>query len=533
MVRDKKNKGFHSFSDFITNSGMEFEKTVETVVRKDENMANNRLFVWNFEAADLEEMVDLFEIYKGEAIGESSRQKLNSALLRKMNNMLREGFNPIECMLYASKVINHKLLNDKLVQDILAERIRDVYIKREAETIDILKNIMEMWTWIPQLRIVIVSIGLIGENEELLDLVSLNYGEDESLKDRAFHAFMQNKSLSNLERALKIIANLQNTEDDQIMGRRFMKEVSGFGWEGMKIIEKYNDHPAMSRAGRAVIKKIMIKNGTMVEDVNDDGMYREALATKSSKDDMAFKDFMEDCREKQDRRACFLCRFSRADAGQFLKEVLENSGELDAAARNDALISLAIIGQKGYHQAAAIIKHAYQEDDDNYAPIIAEVILGDRSAGKKMVDIWCEKKEFELFSLFGILRTSNFRFYDESLKEFQGILDTRFRELVEKKDFYALEILTGNLEILWDKKLYFILSMDLLKYMQKLLTEYANGERNELPEAIVISMINTVVHSWSGSVETAIFQLFHNSENPRVQQMSYKILQAREVQAPK
>ena len=57
-------KAFNSFSDFLENAGMEFEKTVETISRQDENIANNRLFVWNFEAVDLQEMVDIFEVFQ-------------------------------------------------------------------------------------------------------------------------------------------------------------------------------------------------------------------------------------------------------------------------------------------------------------------------------------------------------------------------------------------------------------------------------------------------------------------------------------
>ena len=57
-------KGFNSFKDFFDNSDVKFEAPVETISRQDENMANNRLFVWNFESVDLEEMVDIFELYK-------------------------------------------------------------------------------------------------------------------------------------------------------------------------------------------------------------------------------------------------------------------------------------------------------------------------------------------------------------------------------------------------------------------------------------------------------------------------------------
>ena len=439
-------------------------------------------------------------------------------------------------MLYASKVINQKLRNDRAVQELLAERIRDIYIKREEETQDILKNIMEMWTWIPQLKVVITAIGLIGDQDELLDLVLLNYGEDENLKDRAFYAFMQNKTLNNLERALKIITNLENTEEDHILGRRFVKEFDGFGYEGYNMIKKYHEHPAVTRTGRKYIRTLIIRIGDTdpgTDSGGDGGIYRDSLAKKSVSDDMAFKDFLEDCREHRDRKAAFLCRFSRAEIGQFLKEMLEEPERLDSGIRNDAIISLAMAGRKGYHPAAAIIKDCYLENEENYAPIVGETILGEPAAIRRLIQFFCEARDYELYGLFRILSTANLRYYTDSLNMIQSLIYESFTEFAAQKDYESLGILTGNLNVLWEKRLYFLLSAEMLKYIQKLLLDYAEGREEGLTEEIVIAMIGVIVHSWGNSVEDVIFCLLHHAESKKVQQMSYKILQGKDVQAPK
>ena len=75
---------YNSFEE-LGNSGIEFQKRIETVEYEDENVANNRLFVWQFERADLEEFVRMFEIYKGRPINGNSRQELNGSLSKKMN----------------------------------------------------------------------------------------------------------------------------------------------------------------------------------------------------------------------------------------------------------------------------------------------------------------------------------------------------------------------------------------------------------------------------------------------------------------
>ena len=115
----------------------------------------------------------------------------------------------------------------------------------------------------------------------------------------------------------------------------------------------------------------------------------------------------------------------------------------------------------------------------------------------------------------------------------QSLIYESFTEFAAQKDYESLGILTGNLNVLWEKKLYFLLSAEMLKYIQKLLLDYAEGREEGLTEEIVIAMIGVIVHSWGNSVEDVIFCLLHHAESKKVQQMSYKILQGKDVQAPK
>ena len=97
----------------LESAEIEIHRTVEMIDPRDENIVNNRVFVWNFERDDLNEFINYFRIYRNMQINADSRQKLNSRLNSKVNAMLNEGYIPIECMLYASKVINSKLRNDR------------------------------------------------------------------------------------------------------------------------------------------------------------------------------------------------------------------------------------------------------------------------------------------------------------------------------------------------------------------------------------------------------------------------------------
>ena len=190
-------------------------------------------------------------------------------------------------------------------------------------------------------------------------------------------------------------------------------------------------------------------------------------------------------------------------------------------------------GRKGYHPAAAIIKDCYLENEENYAPIVGETILGEPAAIRRLIQFFCEARDYELYGLFRILSTANLRYYTDSLNMIQSLIYESFTEFAAQKDYESLGILTGNLNVLWEKKLYFLLSAEMLKYIQKLLLDYAEGREEGLTEEIVIAMIGIIVHSWGNSVEDVIFCLLHHAESKKVQQMSYKILQGKDVQAPK
>lgn len=527
----KSERRYNSFADFFAEGQYELKRDVEVAIHNDENIANNRLFVWNFEEVDLEEYLEYFKIYKSTQINVASRQNLSGNLMRKMNAMIREGYNPVECMLYASKIINMRLRNDTELQIILGERIKDVYIKQSAETISVLENIMDMWTWAPQIKVVITAIGLIGDNQELLDKMMINYAEDPSYKKKVFYALLENKSLVNLERILKIIMNLQDNEEDNAIGRAFTKEITYFGYEGIKMIAKYYENPAISRIGTRVLKRIMLKEGVISDPNGDDELYRKNLANKSAKDDLAFKDFREECYERYDDDAFFLARFSRVEIGEFLKDAIEDK-KLTDTQRDTAIISLGIIGGKGYQPAEAILDKCEKRGCNEYAVTIAKVILGDKAYAQKLAQYMSVSKDYELSDLYRVIRASGIVNSPSVKKLVQDALEDEFINLLEKRDYQKLEYLTGNFQMFHDKKLWAFLSWNMLEDMREVLMIYSkNG--TDLPTSIAISLIETVVPNWSNDVEKTIFTLYKNSDNSKVRELSYKKLKERKIEAPK
>ncbi len=520
----------NSFKEFFENNDIETYREVETAVHKDENIANNRLFVWNFEEVDLEEFLEYFRIFKNSTSNLSTRQQLNTKLMRKMNLMSREGYNPIECMLYASKTINIKLQNDRELREILAERIKDIYIKQDTETEAVLKNIIGIWPWVPQIKVVITAIGLIGDNSELLDSILLNYGEDQIYKLEVFHALMQNKNQNNLERIMKIIMNLQDTDEDIKIKNVFKKGINRFGYEGFKMIEKYYENPGMSKMGRKILTDIMLKNDNFIDN-NNEKLYRKNLASKSEKDDSAFKEFWDDCNSNCNQDALYLARFSRAEMGEFLKTALERKN-LGYRERNTAIISMALIYLKGYTPAEAILNVCEKKGNNDYAICVAEVIMGKENYATKLIDTFCEKKDYELSELYGILKSSGIINYRDSIELIQEEIEKRFQTLLEEEEYNQLDCLTSNLQMFWKQKMYALISKNMLEKIKNVLIIYSDNTI-PVPQGIIISLIEIITPSWNSGVERVLFALYKKSNNQKIQELSYKKLKEREFAPPK
>ena len=85
---------------------------------------------------------------------------------------------PIECMLYASLVINSRFSNDASLYDYIGREISDILDYSETMkkiSCGVINHILKNWNWSNQIKCLISGIGLYGKDVELirnvLDLV--------------------------------------------------------------------------------------------------------------------------------------------------------------------------------------------------------------------------------------------------------------------------------------------------------------------------------------------------------------------------
>ncbi len=519
----------------LASAEIEIHRTVETIDPRDENIVNNRVFVWNFERADLDEFINYFRLYRGMQVNADSRQKLNSRLNGKVNSMLNEGYIPIECMLYASKVINSRITNDHELIEILAERIRDVYLRKTDASIEVFNNILDKWSsWIPLLKIVITAIGLIGDNDELLDILFQRFSSDEQLKITVFFAFMKNKNASNLDRAMKIVMGLQeNVQIDERIGRAFTKEFIKFGQLGAKALEKYRDNPGMSKLGRRIFNKIQIESGvsTDAEDSELDASY-SILARNSKNDHDAYLKFLQFCEETNDKhQAAFLCRFSSADVVEdFLKDYLLDT-TTKTYSREVGLISLAYLKSSGYKDAKDLIREFKDRRECRDGYLIAMMIVNDAEAIQNFVDLLTREPDHKLGKFFGLLRNATLQSSGQALTSIQQEIVNRLYTLLRGNNFQAMDVFTSNLKIFWDQRLFYLLSDTCLRNINSAIWDYTKG-LIRLDENVVISLIAIGLHRYNNEFEGILFELYRSTELPKLKNFIFRSLKERDIKAP-
>lgn len=527
------------FKDKIDNGELVVKEAIETVDEKDENIANNRLFVWNFEKKHLSAFIDIFDRYNSKSTNISSRRILQSEIEGIVNDMIRSGYNPVECLLYASKVINMKLQNDRTLRNVISEEIRDIYKRQKDETIKVIEHIIDMWTWTPQIKIVISSIGYIGDNEQLFDKILNTYGEDDIYKLEVFYALFDNKTPENLERCLKIIISLKDLKEDNIIAKRFVDGVDCLGALGIEAVRKYANTPGVSKYGKKVLHKVMLKYDDNLDFSENDQMYLKQLVKRSFNEDEAYIEFLDYClkhyKSKNNNDVFFFSRFAKISiAEDFLIKVLQENKISNQHNINTAIISLGYLGSKGADVLNAL-KMLETKPSNEYAVLVAYILMYNRLKNnfyiERLVDIFANNKEYELGELYNVLKNADMAKNTFILPYIQRALVDKFYELVHKRNYSSLRFLTLNLQLFSSVKLFSFISEDLHSMIYDFLKNYVESYTN-IKSDIIINLINVIACKWNQNVEKIMFMLYR-SQDMKVQQVALKKLQERDIQPPK
>lgn len=526
-------EGNFLFKEFFKNQEPIIDAKLVFNAPKNENLAQNRMFVWAFNRSDLNEFTEIFFNYRGRMTSFEARRNLKQVLLRKMRAMLSADYNPIECMLYASKILNQYLSSDTSLQRILAELIYDCYLQSKENSVAIIKNIFKMWTWTPQIKATILAVGMIGSNEELLDELMARYSHLAEYKKIVYYAMKEKHTIENTERILKIITSLGETDEDLFIGRDYQKESDSLGADDLDLIEIWQSKPGISKTGRVILTNILLRKGKKTS--KNQHLYYRTLANRSAKDDVAYKEFEAYCYKVNDSNAIYLCRFSNPRIGDYLKQVIEDPST-SLKFRGSAIISLAFAGNKGYKKTKDILSYCEKNFDKNHEPylLMANLLLGSKTAGPKMAELLSSKDARDLKELFVALKDSNLvNMQGDAYAAFQTAIVKEFNFLYKEKDQEALSLYLKNLSLFWNYKCYNLISHQARIQMCLALEDFLTKD-NGLSVKDLLSMIDIVSKRIDPQVEETLIKILNNNKTPYlVQNKCHEKLSMIEVTPPK
>ncbi len=510
---------------------LEFRQQIETHMQADENSADTRLFVWNFAPNDIKKFVGIFENFNRRPDSDMSRRNLNNDLYKKCNSMLAENCLPIECMLYASKVINSKF--DDELENILAERIEAVYRTNGDETIEVLKHICDYWTWTPQLRAAIIAIGMIGESEELFDRIN-RFVDNYELKKSVFRAFLQKKTPENLDRAMGIVINLKNSDDvDKQLSEMLINEFNGFAGTGLNVLKEHlSSSYAISKLGVSTLNKIARNLGIAIGD-----KYLDELARRSRDEDPAYNEFLALCHQKNDDEVAFRCRFSRQEIiADFLAPLMKSENALKIT-KDNALISIAQLSSlkrsdsKMVPTTKAIIKEYQSNPENQLVCIVAGLLVGDRDAIENFAKLLSLEPERKIHDLYSFLNNASIT-KKLILTSIQRAICDHFIETFRTGYMIEMENFASNLQTFKARNVGELISDRCLKEINAVLLNYIR-DGSTLSDKAVIGLISTGIGYSKNNFAELLFQIYAKTQSTKVRSHARKLLLQMDTLDPK
>ena len=517
--------------------------SIEKHEHADENSADTRVFTWKFAPDDLKKFIEVFRAYNGRTDSDMSRKILGNGLQTQCAAMLKAKCLPVECMLYASKVSNEHMSDDTV--NVIAASIKAVYNGRKQETADVLAHILNSWTWIPQMRITIVAVGLIRERDELFDYM-MPLAAIDMLKKSVAWTLMQSKTKANLDRAMSIVIGLRaGSNIDKDIGEMFEKEFSGFTALGIDFLKEYlgdyikNPDVFNSNFGRGTIKDIM--RDLQIE---PDEHYIDELAQRSRDDDRAYEEFLSICREKNDENLTFIARFSRKSLiDDFLEPLIRCEGA-SLSAKNNALISAAQLAYSKGSDKSRYIKRVqdllreYQQFPEyEYSCLMGLLIINDQHAVGELITLLKQKSSKELFTMYTAMNSATLVKSRNMLPRLQAEIYKALVDTFRRGTVIEMAHLASNLQVFNRRNVEELISVDTVREINKILLEYANNT-SLLTNYAAIGLINAGMNFIQSNdfarpeFIKVLFKLYDQRSNFRIRNVAADCLRKMDIDPP-
>lgn len=131
---------------------------------------NKKMFFYNFDREDLDEYLDIIQQFSQASDQEKYKRFFLERLQRKNKEMLYKKLFPLECLLYASRVVSKRIEEDEDLVDLIVGSLQDMnlsQLENQENIAETLKNIFTVWDWEEQILIALMYCGVVAKDEIL------------------------------------------------------------------------------------------------------------------------------------------------------------------------------------------------------------------------------------------------------------------------------------------------------------------------------------------------------------------------------
>lgn len=473
----------------------------------------NRMFTNNFSKESVKILDRTFsKLLNGEVKGIKIDLVLNE--IEKISRDMRMSSEyPLEAILYSSKRINKILENNDILIDKLGDLLKEIYEISPIRNKEAVIYILDNWNWIPQLNIIINTVGKMND-DDLLEKVSRVKNVEN--KFEVFKCLMNSKNKDYIGEILKTISLTEwgSQVDNKIVKNFHNFYELNFGQIGIDKAMDYKKIPSISKRGKMEISKLVADLGEFSTNIKTVGDIIPFVK------DGKFEDVKEFLNRKQSRRNAFVAiRWSRKSDIENWSSIIEKYIKNDFSRENEfsngeGLITL---GKLGSRLQADYIAKIYIEN--NYAleqAYCTLAIIGNPIYESKVVN-----ELFNMnFKMFSLVKTCVNQIEGKIKEEFEADFFSNnkekasrasdvAKELANRKLFgfektypkYVAKLLSSNLRILNDG----MFRIEIIKSIQELfddnqkdfiavLFKILDDERTSDKEKIIANKLLLSVH---------------------------------------
>lgn len=217
-----------------------------------------KLFNEIFDEQDVKDFMELAEV---SSIMED--EVIAGELLRKMNSMIKNGKQPLQCMVYATKNKEKVFYNNEKKVIIWAQAIASL-VNSNIEYVSSINHMLVNWSiWKYQVTLLIKACGYIKQNDKLDEVIQELYinNEDDKIKFTVMKRMLHGCNVENYKSAFVMLRNLDfisNEIDRKYFNALKRKVENATSQEYEKLYSCFRSTQGLSGAKRRRIESIFI-----------------------------------------------------------------------------------------------------------------------------------------------------------------------------------------------------------------------------------------------------------------------------------